>query len=926
MAWLGLIAGVVLGGLIWEWNGAVVLGFFGWLAGIILGSKKKAKGVSAVNAPVAAAPVESPANRIDRLERTVAALEQRIKRLETGMPPAVAPHPAIAEAPPPVEAIVPPERIAEPHAAPAAEGIEPAAAPPVEPPPVPKPVPPVPPAKPNPIVAWFTGGNTIVRVGVVILFFGLVFLLKYARDHGLIAPEFRIAGVSVVGLVLLVIGWRLRRSREGYAVSLQGAGVAVLYLTAFAALHMYGLISAEAAFVLLALIAVFSAVMAVAQDSLALALIGASGGFLAPILADTGSGNHVALFGYYLVLTLGVAAIAWFKAWRPLNVVAFVFTVLVAAAWGGTGYRDEKFASCEAYLVAFFVVYLAIAILFARSQTEKAGRFVDGTITFGTPLAAFGFQAGMLHDTEFGLAYSALAAAAIYLGLAWILHGKRTERWALLTEAFLALGVVFATLAIPLALDARWTSAAWALEGAAIIWIGIRQRHTLARFFGLLLEVGGGIAYLNGYRHTTGELPLVDAAFIGALLLAGAGLWSQRLVERNADAVTKFERSVTPLLFLWGLAWLLFAGHHEIEVLMGRGPRLNAHALFFAATAFAFAWSARRWQWKEARWPGLAIVPALWVTAFFALFSQSHAFAHYGWVTWPLAVALALGVLRVFDADERATDHHGSLHAGLMLLTGALGAWELHWVAGQETARHTAWSVSSVLIVPAVLALLASSKAADHRWPVERHLRAYRLGGVFTILLAMGVWVLLANATHDGRSDPLPYIPLLNAIDLGHVLILVCVGAAVVAWRRSGIQPPEPLRGRGGWVAIAALAFVWLNAILLRSIHHWGDVPYRLDTMMRSVVVQASLSIFWSLIALTLMVYATRKAHRPLWMTGAVLMGVVVLKLFVLDLSHIGGIERIVSFIAVGVLMLVIGFFSPVPPRQKEQAKVEEVA
>jgi uncharacterized membrane protein len=43
-----------------------------------------------------------------------------------------------------------------------------------------------------------------------------------------------------------------------------------------------------------------------------------------------------------------------------------------------------------------------------------------------------------------------------------------------------------------------------------------------------------------------------------------------------------------------------------------------------------------------------------------------------------------------------------------------------------------------------------------------------------------------------------------------------------------------------------------------------------------------------------------------------------VAKLFLVDLSNVGGIERIVSFIAVGVMMLVIGYFSPVPPRKPE--------
>ena len=925
MAWLGLIGGIVIGGLIWEWNGAVVLGFFGWLAGIVYGSRKQPQAGSAVNAPPAPKPVESPGNRIDRLERTVAALESRIARLEAG---GVAPVAAKAAAPagapmiatedlPRAEPVVP-QPVVEPVPAAAPEAAVPPPIP-VEPTPPPPPRPPAPPPKPNPIIAWFTGGNTIVRVGVVVLFFGLVFLLNWAREHQLIPAELRVAGVAIVGIVLLVLGWRLRKSREGYAVSLQGAGVAVLYLTVFASMYLYGLISPGAAFVLLAAIAVFSGVMALAQDSLALAIFGASGGFLAPILASTGSGNHIALFSYYLILTLGVVLIAWFKAWRSLNILSFVFTVFVAFAWSERHYRDDLFPSCELFLVAFFVLYLAIAILFARSQVKGTGRFVDGTITFGNPLVAFTLQAGMLHQTEFGLAYTSLAAAFIYLVLAWVLHQRRSERWALLAQSFLALGVVFATLAIPLALDARWTSASWALEGAAIVWIGVRQKHTIARAFGLLLQLAAGVAYLGGYSRFPGaEIPLVDAPFIGALLLAGAGLWTHRLLALNAEVVTKVERAIVPVAFLWGLVWLLFAGHHEIETWIALRARGNAHVAFFALTALAFAWAGRRWEWKEARWPGLALVPVLCISAVFCFLDQPRPFAHYGWLAWPLALGVALSILRMLDTDSPAP--RSAHHAALFLLTGVLGAWELHWWAVQETARHTAWSVTSVIVIPAVLVFLASSRPADRLWPVTAHAAAYRIGGVFTTLLAMGLWILWANATHDGRSDPLPYLPLLNAIDLGHGLVFACVAAAALGWRRSGLAIPEPYSGRGGWLALSVLVFVWLNAILLRSIHHWGDVPYRLDALMRSMLVQASLSIFWTLLALALMMYATRAGWRALWMAGAVLMGVVVVKLFLIDTSHIAGLERIVSFIAVGILMLVIGYFSPAPPRKREES------
>ena len=117
--------------------------------------------------------------------------------------------------------------------------------------------------------------------------------------------------------------------------------------------------------------------------------------------------------------------------------------------------------------------------------------------------------------------------------------------------------------------------------------------------------------------------------------------------------------------------------------------------------------------------------------------------------------------------------------------------------------------------------------------------------------------------------------------------------------------------------AIGASVFLWLNTILVRCTHYWGGAPFTHHAMQRSVLVQACLSIFWSLSALCLMVFATRKKHRIIWLAGAGLLAVVVLKLFLVDLSKSGTIERIVSFVGVGILILAIGYLSPVPPQGK---------
>ncbi len=68
------------------------------------------------------------------------------------------------------------------------------------------------------------------------------------------------------------------------------------------------------------------------------------------------------------------------------------------------------------------------------------------------------------------------------------------------------------------------------------------------------------------------------------------------------------------------------------------------------------------------------------------------------------------------------------------------------------------------------------------------------------------------------------------------------------------------------------------------------------------------------------MVAATKRRLRPLWMLGAALLAAVVAKLFLVDLSALSGLPRVVAFLGVGILLLVIGFLSPLPPAAQADA------
>ncbi len=70
------------------------------------------------------------------------------------------------------------------------------------------------------IKAFFIQGNVVVRVGLIVLFFGVAFLIKYAADRNIFPIEFRLSGVAVGAMAMLIFGWRLRQRQPAYPLLL----------------------------------------------------------------------------------------------------------------------------------------------------------------------------------------------------------------------------------------------------------------------------------------------------------------------------------------------------------------------------------------------------------------------------------------------------------------------------------------------------------------------------------------------------------------------------------------------------------------------------------------------------------------------------------------------------------------------------------
>jgi len=763
---------------------------------------------------------------------------------------------------------------------------------------------------------FFTTGNVVVKVGVILLFIGVSFLLKLAADHNMFPIELRIAAVAAGGIALLIFGWKLRLKKHNYALVLQGGAVGILYLTVFSAAKLFSVLPMGLAFALMIALVVFSCALAVIQNSMALAVFATSGGFLAPVLMSTGTGSHVALFSYYALLNAGILGIAWYKSWRPLNWAGFIFTFVIASLWGYQYYRPEYFNTTEPFLVLFFLFYIAIAVLFAHRQPPELKGLVDGSLVFGTPLIGFALQSGLVGDFEFGQAYSALAMAAIYIVLAKALWKKQIEGMRMLTESFLALGIIFGSLAIPFALDGRWTAAAWALEGAGIVWVGIRQHRLLPRVFGLILQIGAAIAFISEINHPHGDYVILNSAYIGSVLISLSALFIGLQYFRHRDQLHEAERDFHIVMLIWGLIWWFAAGFIEIDYHVSGKYEVNSILLFITFSMYLLFICARQLRWTVAEMPTALLLPAMVLIAFFRFVDAPHVnpFSNLGYVAWIASFIFQYGLLY---RTENSWDSKllSSWHAITLWLLIFMTTWVTANAMSEYQVTLKSWNDLLWGVIPAIFVFVLLYTREKITWPVQRFENSYLGSGIFPVMVYLAVWVIVI-CFDEGNPAPLPYFPVVNPQDISQLFVMMALFDWLMHWKLNKIPATEKINPDQLLLVLAGIFFIWLNALVAHGVHFYGGVRYDLLPMFRSELFQTSISIVWTLTAFLLMGLATRKGLRRLWFTGATLLAAVVLKLFVIDLDDNGTVARIVSFMTVGILMLIIGYVSPLPPRQ----------
>ncbi len=773
---------------------------------------------------------------------------------------------------------------------------------------------------------FFIGDNPVARAGIFILLVGVALLLRLAAEHHMFPIEARLACLALFSVGLVGFGYRQRHERVTFARLLQGAGIAALYMVVFFAYRRFQLLPATLTFVLLLTVVLSSGVLAVLQDALALVFVDTVGGFAAPILASSGSGNHVALFSYYLILNALVLGVAWFKDWRLLNLTGFIATFGIGTTWGVLKYQPANFASTEPFLVAFFAIYLAITFLTALRRPASLRDNLSSALLFGLPLVSMGLQTKLAGDRDWIVAVSAIAAGAIYYGLARTLAKRDLETFRTLVDGYLALAVGLGTLAVPYAIDSdAMVSATWTLEAAGLYWVGVRSLRLRARVASVLVLFAGFGAALNSEvwtRPDAGPLPLLNPSFLCASLMFAAVLFIAALSKRHQKKLADNESIFTQLLIPLGFALFASAIGIEVHERVPSDLRPQIWLSCFAVAATALTVFGRKRSLTVARFTGLSLWPVAIILLGISRERNLTLWAQAGFVSWPLAVASIAAILHQQGEQPRPLVRLAQGATPLLLATLVLMLASDLVLVGAHLNRT--WAEAALCVTAVLFALQLMQRRGLKSSPFSEFAPEHRLASHLLVAFTTIYWTsTLANA---GTPTPLPYVPLLNPLDLASVGLVLFLRHYWHALAKDlSAEGPADLEG-GPQLALVAMVFVIINVVLARSIHHFGHVPYDPDALWNSDAFQVSISILWSVLGVGGTLWGSRKLSRSTWMAAGALLCVVVLKIFLVDLDNLGQVARIMSFLGVGVLLLVVGYLAPLPPKRSDDQAREETA
>ncbi|MFT3740184.1 MAG: DUF2339 domain-containing protein [Breznakibacter sp.] len=648
----------------------------------------------------------------------------------------------------------------------------------------------------------FVGENLINKIGIAILVLGIGFFVKYAIDQEWINEVGRMAIGILSGGALIGVAHRLRKTFTAFSSVLIGGGLSVLYFSIGIGFHDYHLLSQTAAFAVMVVITAFAVVLSVLYDRKELAVIALVGGFGTPFFVSSGEGSYVVLFSYLLILNVGMTILSVQKKWGLVNVLSYIFTLLIYGGWlGGKAMGDDApFAGALLFGTLFYLLFFAMNVGY-NIKHKHPFRALD--ISMLVSNSFFYFVAGMvclsnIHDGMFRGLFTVALGVFNYVFAQLVYRNHQVDR----NLFYLLVGLVltFISLAAPIQLKGNYITLFWAAEGVLLLWLSQKSGIELIKKSSLLVLALMVVSLLMDWSDLYGGndilKPLANQAFVASMVaVASIGLYRRLAsIEKTDFFLTSWAWKNRPVKLVLGIALVLglyFGLYLELRhQLWTYVDFVSAHRIVLAAYTLLFVGTMffvhRRHKQTGLSWAFLLVGIVL--------------FLCYLWAFNP-----SLIVLR-----NAALDQYGD------------AAWAFH--------LHAFVALATIYVV-----YVAARRA---QWLLESANRKPDL--VCWLSAAAVVFVLSAELDH------------------------------VAMWLL--YQSPEQ------------------SYDLIRQTHKFGY------------------PILWGILSFALMVYGMKRKIRLFRIISLSLFGLIILKLFLVDVWGMSKVGKIAAFVSLGVLLLVVSF------------------
>lgn len=700
----------------------------------------------------------------------------------------------------------------------------------------PKPFIPLPPEKTfwekftekNPDLEKFIGENLINKIGILILVLGISYFVKYAIDKDWINEPARVGIGVLCGALVMAIAHKLRKNYAAFSSVIVAGAIAIFYFTIGIAFHDYHLFSQSVAFGIMVVITAFSALISLSYNRIELAVLSLIGGFAVPFMVSTGEGNYIVLFTYIIILNIGILALAYHKKWNLVNVLAYLFTIVLYGGWLAKEINTDKphYLGGLLFAFAFYFIFILMNII---NNIRTKGEFSKTLLTILASNTFLFYGAGMAilnnYHPEFRGLFTTVIAL-LNLVYAWFLYKKfGLDKKAV--YLLIGLTLTFITLAIPIQFEGNYITLFWAAEAVLLLWLSQKSKVNSYRFWSVIVHFLMLISLIldwdKFYKGATVLNIIVNPIFTTGLFATASLFAVYYLLKKETEEILLYGFIFNPekyRKFIFGLGIVLsyFVGLFEViyqsndyikNVNSAQAIQVIYHLLFFT-TLSSFLIKKK----TDSSYKGATLIATINIILYTFWFSNFTFNEHHGILSSGTGQPIAF-----------------YLHYISLALTIYFG-YQLYQTNKEKLVYNIVSKKNFAWIIAFLIVYVASSEVMIH-----------------------GLLFLDSPITaHDIQTSSL-------------------------------------------------YADYKTNLSFIRD-----TISTEAIQLTRTKIIKTGYPILWGILAFIFLIIGIKKQNKTTRIIALALLGLTIAKLFLYDISNISETGKIISFILLGILILIISF------------------